>query len=511
MWAEIGKQLRQARESAGLSMDEMRDKIQIDIVSLQALESGDFNKISSPFSVRSYIRAYAKQVGLEPTYLLKHYRPIQEGEAPVSSNTQMNMNLSLTQTSISAPGGKGKTDSYDPFATMRIPTQTTENLSVQSKEMGTVGKSSTRASGAHKSVTSHSVGKDSRIETGNTGKFSVLNTGQQESESDQNLPSRSKSHSTKWDKLSSTIKMPALGKKKDTDEEEAPTEFTSRGDSSEREDKTGSYPPVSLQSSTEEQSAHSLPSRSSGRLDKLSGTSSMRALSEQSDVNSQPSYAPVPYQGRNSQSYRSTSSPSREERGDLLPLAEAYGEDEPLSRSPRSRRSARVDVKGAGKRLAEKGIAFPKTRLARFVIVAVIVLVPVTVWAGISMMDQSSSEAKGEQDQISVKEEKPEGTAKVVQVTRGDETSVYQLSEPDAIALNFKARDTSWIQIRETQSPAEGYLKDFTLQSGEQYSFKHTKDKNTDLWITVGTPTHVTVTINGQDVDATKLIRIKQK
>lgn len=509
MWAEIGKQLRQARESAGLSMDEMRDKIQIDIVSLQALESGDFNKISSPFFVRSYIRAYAKQVGLEPTYLLKHYRPIQEGEAPVSSNTQLNMNLSLTQTSISSPGGKGKTDSYDPFATMRIPTQTTE---AQSGDKGTVEKSSTRGSGAHKSVTSHNVGKDSRTETGNTGKFSVLKTGQQESEQDQNLPSRSKSHSSKWDKLSSTIKMPALGKKKETEEEEAPKEVTSRGslDSSEREDKTGSYPPVSLQSSTGEQSAHSLPSRSSGRVDKLSGTSRTRAISEQSDSHSQPSYAPVPYQGRNSQSYRSTSS-SREERGDLLPLAETYGEDDSLSRSPRSRRSTRVDVKGTGKRLAEKGIAFPKTRLARFVIVAVIVLVPVTVWAGISMMDQSSSEAKGEQDQISVKEEKPEGSAKVVQVTRGDETSVYQLSEPDAIALNFKARDTSWIQIRETQSPAEGYLKDFTLQSGEQYSFKHTKDKNTDLWITVGTPTHVTVTINGQDVDATKLIRIKQK
>lgn len=71
---EIGHQLRMARENAGLSLDDMQGLTRIPVHELIALEEGRFESLHSSFTVRSYIRAYAAQVGLEPTYLLRQLR-----------------------------------------------------------------------------------------------------------------------------------------------------------------------------------------------------------------------------------------------------------------------------------------------------------------------------------------------------------------------------------------------------------------------------------------------------
>ncbi|MBO2532203.1 MAG: hypothetical protein CW342_04835 [Thermoactinomycetaceae bacterium] len=73
---EIGLRLKEARESLGLSIQDIRDKTRIEIGYLMALENGEFDKLPSPYFVRTCIRQYAKCVGIEPHHLLKKYRPI---------------------------------------------------------------------------------------------------------------------------------------------------------------------------------------------------------------------------------------------------------------------------------------------------------------------------------------------------------------------------------------------------------------------------------------------------
>jgi cytoskeletal protein RodZ len=101
MQNEIGAALKKARQQAGLSLEEMQDKTRIAQHDLAALEAGQFDRLPSPFYVRSYIRVYAAQVGLEPTKLLKKYRaslPPQSEETghPAQDSKQQHHNLSRT-------------------------------------------------------------------------------------------------------------------------------------------------------------------------------------------------------------------------------------------------------------------------------------------------------------------------------------------------------------------------------------------------------------------------------
>ena len=100
-------------------------------------------------------------------------------------------------------------------------------------------------------------------------------------------------------------------------------------------------------------------------------------------------------------------------------------------------------------------------------------------------------------------------SAQVVSVNQGAGFSEYKLSEPAAVDLQFKAQDSSWIQIRDQKEAVEGsYLKDFTLQSGEGYSFKLEQGAKTELWITIGAPQDVEITLNRQRIQAAKSMHI---
>ncbi|PTX55002.1 cytoskeletal protein RodZ [Melghirimyces profundicolus] len=96
MWTEIGQQLKQARKAAGLTLEELQGLTRVSRAELRALEEGQFDRLPGPFYVRSYLRSYASQVGLEPTKLLKKYRateqtfppggtPFPTGESPSST------------------------------------------------------------------------------------------------------------------------------------------------------------------------------------------------------------------------------------------------------------------------------------------------------------------------------------------------------------------------------------------------------------------------------------------
>jgi helix-turn-helix protein/uncharacterized protein DUF4115 len=72
---EIGAALRDARESRSLSLEAISARTKIRVDQLRALESDAFERLPEPIFVRGFIRAYAREVGLDPVALVSHYRP----------------------------------------------------------------------------------------------------------------------------------------------------------------------------------------------------------------------------------------------------------------------------------------------------------------------------------------------------------------------------------------------------------------------------------------------------
>lgn len=60
----VGEQLRQGRERLGLSVSAIADEQHLRPSVIQAIENGDYSKIDSELFLKGYVRAYARQVGL---------------------------------------------------------------------------------------------------------------------------------------------------------------------------------------------------------------------------------------------------------------------------------------------------------------------------------------------------------------------------------------------------------------------------------------------------------------
>ena len=87
---ELIERLRRAREKAGLSIEELSARTKIQINLLEAIETGNFERVPGGLFVRGFLRAYAREVGLEPegvvTQYLEEYEvtpPAAVEEAPV--------------------------------------------------------------------------------------------------------------------------------------------------------------------------------------------------------------------------------------------------------------------------------------------------------------------------------------------------------------------------------------------------------------------------------------------
>lgn len=61
----VGKQLQKAREKAGLSVNDVAGAQHLRPSIIQAIEAGEHGKIDSELFLKGYVRAYARQVGLD--------------------------------------------------------------------------------------------------------------------------------------------------------------------------------------------------------------------------------------------------------------------------------------------------------------------------------------------------------------------------------------------------------------------------------------------------------------
>lgn len=86
-----GAALAAARASAQLSIAEVARHLRLSVVQVEALESGDYERLPGPVFVRGFIRNYARLVKLDPDALLRAVEPDLSGlphapEAPPSKN-----------------------------------------------------------------------------------------------------------------------------------------------------------------------------------------------------------------------------------------------------------------------------------------------------------------------------------------------------------------------------------------------------------------------------------------
>src|SRR5687768_92226 len=62
--ASIGARLKQAREEAGLSQEDVAASLKIPVKGIRQLESGDSSQLGAPVFVRGQMRSYARLLGI---------------------------------------------------------------------------------------------------------------------------------------------------------------------------------------------------------------------------------------------------------------------------------------------------------------------------------------------------------------------------------------------------------------------------------------------------------------
>lgn len=71
--SNVGARLQQARIQGGLSLEELSARTKIREVLLVAIERGDFERLPKGLLARGLIRAYAREVGLDPELVVRQF------------------------------------------------------------------------------------------------------------------------------------------------------------------------------------------------------------------------------------------------------------------------------------------------------------------------------------------------------------------------------------------------------------------------------------------------------
>ncbi|HRZ40946.1 MAG TPA: helix-turn-helix domain-containing protein, partial [Candidatus Omnitrophota bacterium] len=65
--------LKQARESSGLTLNELHERTRISARYLEAIENGDFHVLPVPTYSKNFIRTYADAIGIDSGPVLQRY------------------------------------------------------------------------------------------------------------------------------------------------------------------------------------------------------------------------------------------------------------------------------------------------------------------------------------------------------------------------------------------------------------------------------------------------------
>lgn len=73
MHVDVGAELRKAREQRGISIEEVARRTKIGVSTLRALERNQIDRLPGGIFVRGFLRAYAREVALDPEDIVRRY------------------------------------------------------------------------------------------------------------------------------------------------------------------------------------------------------------------------------------------------------------------------------------------------------------------------------------------------------------------------------------------------------------------------------------------------------
>jgi cytoskeleton protein RodZ len=85
---DLGTELRKGRERRGMSLAVLAATTKIGIATLQAMERGDFARLPGGVFTRGFLRAYAREVGLDPEEVVRQYLAEFEPSRPAEPTPQ---------------------------------------------------------------------------------------------------------------------------------------------------------------------------------------------------------------------------------------------------------------------------------------------------------------------------------------------------------------------------------------------------------------------------------------
>ena len=79
MFDKLSAELREQREKAGISLEQLANKTRIDQKFLEAIDQGNFAFLPDLY-VKAFVKQYAKTVGLDENLMIKKYEAAKEGQ-----------------------------------------------------------------------------------------------------------------------------------------------------------------------------------------------------------------------------------------------------------------------------------------------------------------------------------------------------------------------------------------------------------------------------------------------
>lgn len=100
---ELGHLLRERREAAGLTIDQISARTKIHRRHIEAIENAELEKLPGPVYTRAFLRHYAQVVGLDPEYVIEQYHSASAG---LSSEEELGEGGARLEASRQGAGGR---------------------------------------------------------------------------------------------------------------------------------------------------------------------------------------------------------------------------------------------------------------------------------------------------------------------------------------------------------------------------------------------------------------------
>jgi cytoskeletal protein RodZ len=474
---EIGAHLRQARESVGLSLEQLQDKTKIQKSFITAIENGEFDKLPSPFYVRTYLRAYCKCVKLEPHHILRQYRKSEQAERGLTSVQQAITPEMLAQAQQMYQNGEMLQNTALGDTVVPRVSRTQAHTAL------TIAKSKpTAAATTTTTTTTTSLTPINNLTSGVTS--SDLSASLNSSKLAETMIKRKESTRHHTDsRIENPRARPVLeqrgfslsARKKATEEIEEPKPRMQR--------------PV-------EQVVKEVAA--SKFVDGL--TRSKRGGKEQTE--------------RKKTERMQTTTPPILERSNRYNATSTVSADVTQKSVPQQSRKL---SRSASRRRAASNSSWLTKKSTLITIASVVICIPL-LWATVAAIvgdepaeNKPTTEQVVQEPSLTVPNTQADNETSNEQVTLV-EGSTYEVSGTDVVTLQFEATEQSWVQIRtQEEAQKEGYLSDATLQSGDSDKYEHNFADGEDVWISLGMPDAIKVTVNGKEVESAGKIHIKKK